>query len=136
MPEIPMRKQPPPDEVTDVPPYSERVGPVAYQDRHNGPAFAAVIAAAIGSLVLGVFTTLAEASANVKDWLVLREPVGPLSGKTTMSVAAWVVSWVVFGVLWRNREVDSRAVIIASAVLIGLGLLGTFPAFFEEFATE
>ena len=125
-----------PDEVTDVPPYEERIGPLAYQDRTNGPALAAVLAAAIGTFVLGVFTTLAEASARIKEWLVFRDPVGPLSGKTTMAVAAWAVSWLLFGLLWRKKEIDARAVIIASAVLIGLGFLGTFPAFFEKFAAE
>lgn len=108
----------------------------AYEERPNGPAMAAVIAAAFGSFVLGVFTTLAEASPLLKNWLVFREPVGPLSGKTTLAVAAWAVAWIGLGMAWRRREVDFRTVVIASAVLIGLGLIGTYPTFFEQFTTE
>jgi hypothetical protein len=122
-------------EVTDVPPYDERIGPLAYQDRTNGPALAAVLAAAIGSFFLGLFVTLAEASVTIKDWLTFRDPVGPLSGKTTIAVGAWAVSWVILGLIWRRKEIDARPVIIATAILIGLGFLGTFPAFFERFAT-
>jgi hypothetical protein len=107
-----------------------------YAERPNGPALAAVLAAGIGSFVLGLFTTLAEASARIKEWLILSEPVGPLSGKTTVAVAAWAVSWVLLAALWRKREVDTRVVIIITAVLVGAGFLLTFPAFFERFAAE
>ena len=102
-------------------------------DLPNGPAFAAVIAAAFGSFVLGVFTTLAEMSEGLKEWLKWREPVGPLAGKTGMAVIAWAVAWVALGILWRRRDVDARKAIVATAILIGLGVLGTFPSFFERF---
>lgn len=107
-----------------------------YEERPNGPALAGVVAAAFGTLVLGVLTTFAEVSASFKEAIVLREPVGPLSGKTTYAVAAWAVSWVVLGLAWRRKDVDTRLVVIVSAVLIGLGLLGTFPTFFEQFTAE
>lgn len=111
--------------------------PVAeLDDRPNGPAFAAVIAAGVGTFVLGFFTTLAEASEKLKDWLAWRNPVGPLSGKTSLGLAAWVGAWLVLGILWRRREIDERRAVIVSAILIGLGVLGTFPLFFERFAAE
>jgi len=108
----------------------------SYEEHLSGPPFAAVLAAAIGTFVLGVFTTLAEVSAGLKEWLQFRDPVGPLSGKTTLAVAAWAVSWLVLGIAWRRKEIDMTRVIVAAAVLIGLGLLGTFPSFFEQFAPE
>lgn len=104
--------------------------------RPNGPPMAAVVAAAFGCLVLGLFTTLAEASPSVKDWLMFRAPVGPLSGKTTLAVAGWILAWIVLGLAWRGKEVDSRRWIVVAAVLIALGLLGTFPSFFERFTPE
>lgn len=103
-------------------------------DRPNGPAFASVIAAAAGTFVLGLFTTLAEASEKLKDWLNWRNPVGPLSGKTSLGLAAWAGAWLVLGIVWRRREIDERKAVIVSAILIGLGVLGTFPSFFERFA--
>lgn len=104
------------------------------RERPNGPALAAVVAAAFGTFVLGVFTTLAEASEPLKEWLQFRKPVGPLSGKTSLAVAAWIGAWLVLAVAWRRREVSFRKGLIAAAVMIGLGALGTFPSFFERFA--
>jgi hypothetical protein len=104
--------------------------------RPNGPAMAAIVAAGFGSLVLGAFTTAAEASEALKGWLKWRAPVGPLSGKTGLAVAGWIGAWLLLGFLWRRKEVDFRKAVIATAVLIGLGLLGTFPSFFEQFTAE
>lgn len=102
----------------------------------NGPAFAAFIAAGIGSFFLGLFTTLAEASESFKDRLVLNEGVGPLSGKTIYAVVIWVVAWAVLGGAWRKRDVNPRVATIVSLALIGLGVLLTYPTFFEQFAPE
>ncbi|MEX2556154.1 MAG: hypothetical protein WEB06_11025 [Actinomycetota bacterium] len=102
--------------------------------RPNGPAVAALVAAAFGSFVLGLFTTLAEVSEPLKNWLNWSNPVGPLSGKTGLALAAWVGAWLALGVAWRRSEVDLPKALIASAALIGLGVLGTFPSFFEQFA--
>lgn len=101
--------------------------------RPNGPPLAAVIAAGAGTFVLGLLTTLAEASAGLKNWLKFRAPVGPLAGKTTLAVAAWAGAWIVLAIAWRRKDVDVRKAIIATAILIGLGVLGTFPTFFEQF---
>lgn len=106
------------------------------QNRPSGPAMAAVVSAAIGTFVLGLFTTLAEASTSVKDSLVFRKPVGPLSGKTTVAVAAWILCWAVLSAVWKRKEVDFRKTVVAAIVLVGLGILGTFPTFFEQFAAE
>lgn len=107
-----------------------------YLDRTNGPPLAAVLAGAIGVFVLGVLTTLNEASAAAHDFLDLYAPVGPLSGKTLIAVAAWALSWAVLGAAWRRKDMDLQGVLYLSAVLIGLGLIGTYPSFFESFATE
>jgi fluoride ion exporter CrcB/FEX len=95
-----------------------------------------VIAAALGTFVLGALTTAAEASKPLKDWLMFVDRVGPLSGKTTIAVTAWALSWLALAVLWRRGDVDLRTVVIVSAVLVGLGVVGTFPTFFEQFAAE
>jgi len=105
-------------------------------DKPNGPPLAALMAAAVGTFVLGAITTLAEVSEGLKDWLVFREPVGPLSGKTTLATGVWLVAWVVLGLAWRGKELDTRKVLITSVVLIVLGVIGTYPTFFEQFAPE
>lgn len=99
----------------------------------NGPAAAAILASGIGSLALGLFTTLAQAITPIGSALNLYNPVGPLSGKTTGAVVIWLVAWAVFHGLWKNRQVDFAKVFIATLIMIALGLLGTFPLFFEAF---
>jgi hypothetical protein len=103
-------------------------------DKPEGPVAAAILAAGIGSLALGILTTLAEASESIKEFLNLYDPVGPLSGKTVGAVIIWLVAWGVLHMVYRNRAVESRRELAASLVLIGLGVLGTFPTFFQAFA--
>lgn len=103
-------------------------------DKPEGPVAAAVLAAGIGSLTLGILTTLAEASESIKEFLNFYDPVGPLSGKTIGAVAIWLMAWGILHILYRNRAVESRKELIASLVLIALGVLGTFPVFFQAFA--
>ena len=62
------------------------------------------------------------------------KPVGALSGKTILGIAAWLVSWLIFGLLWKDREVSLRPVLILSVVLLAAGLLLTFPPVFELIA--
>lgn len=102
----------------------------------NGPAAAAILAANIGVFVLGAATTLAEISAPLKDALNLYAPTGPLSGKTTAGVLAWLIAWVALHFYWQRKDVDFSRVFSLSLVLLGLGLLFMFPPFFELFATQ
>jgi hypothetical protein len=105
-------------------------------DRPTGPVAAAVLAAGIGAFVLGLLTTLSEASTDVHDFLEFDEDVGPLSGKTIIAVVAYAASWAVLHGLWRRQNRPLRPILIATAVLIALGVLGTFPTFFQAFASE
>jgi hypothetical protein len=105
-------------------------------DKPFWPVAAAFLAAGFGVLVLGFLTTLAEASEGLKDWLQFMDPVGPLSGKTLVSVAAWLVAWAVLAVALRGREIAPRTVFWITGVMIAVGVVGTFPSFFEKFAAE
>lgn len=108
-------------------------------ERPDGPAVAAMLAAGIGILALGLLTILSEASAAVHDWLEawdLDQGVGPLAGKTTLAVIVWVVSWVVLALGFRGKDMDVRKWFWVSLVLGVLGVLGTFPPIFVSFAAE
>ncbi len=100
----------------------------------NGPAAAAIMASGIGSLALGLLTTLAETIKGVGSALNLYAPSGPLSGKTAGAVVVWLVAWAVLQGLWKDKSVDFARVFTTTLVLIALGLLGTFPLFFELLA--
>ena len=108
----------------------------------NGPAAAAVLAAGIGSFVLGLFVTLNEMSTEIHDFLDFSKNygigsgVGPLSGKVILAVGAYLLSWIVLAMLWRGKEVNFRGVFILALVLLALGFALTFPPIFLIFAAE
>jgi hypothetical protein len=102
----------------------------------NGPAAAVMLAAGIGGLVLGLLTWLAVVSEGLKDFLELDEGVGPLSGKTTFAVVAFLASWGALYAALRDRQVEWRLAIGATIVLLAFALLFTFPPFFEAFESE
>jgi hypothetical protein len=120
-------------DATEQRPAQERLAGVAFTDKPEGPIAAAIIAGGVGAAALGVVTTLAEASTGVKDWLQWSDRVGPLSGKTIMAVVVWLVAWAVLHAALRNRPYETRRALVVSLVLIALGVLGTFPTFFQLF---
>jgi hypothetical protein len=99
-----------------------------------GPAAAVFLAAGIGALVLGVLTTVAEASEDVKSALEWSKSVGPLTGKTLLATGAFLVSWPILYVILRNRDPKPTRVFVWVGVLIAVGLILTFPTFFQIFA--
>ena len=105
-------------------------------ERPNGPVAAGMIAVGIGALVLGLLTTFAESSESFKESIQYNDRVGPLSGKTIWATAAFLVSWGALAAWWRGRNLGWKTVTVISVVLIALGILGTFPTFFQEFAAE
>jgi len=114
-------------------------GPAAHDaiddiEKPEGPVAAAIIAAGVGALSLGILTTTAEASTSVKDFLSFYDPVGPLSGKTIGAVVIWLAAWAVLHMIYKDKSVGSRTALTAALVLIGLGVVGTFPIFFQLFA--
>ncbi len=107
-----------------------------YPDKPEGPISAAIIAGGIGALVLGILTTLAEMSESIKDFLNFYDPVGPLAGKTTYAVVVWLISWIVLHVMYKDKAIESRKALTVALILLALGVLGTFPIFFQAFAAE
>ncbi len=102
----------------------------------NGPAMAALLSSGIGVTVLGALTTVAAASADFANALKINAGVGPLSGKTTYAVVAFALSWLVTGIVLRKRDVNEGRFLVATFVLIAIGILGTFPIFFDLFAPK
>ncbi len=102
-------------------------------DRAVGAAF---IASGVGALVLGIVIALTEmpSMASFKSALAWNGGVGPLSGKTGLSVIAFVLSWVGLHFFFKNRPIALTKSFTISIVLIVLGLLLSFPPVFEIFA--
>jgi hypothetical protein len=91
----------------------------------NGAALAAFLAAAIGAFAMGLVVLLNE--MGVISVPALYGPAGGVSGRTTLAVVVWLVAWAVLHARWKDREVDAGRTRTAIAILIALGILGTFP---------
>jgi hypothetical protein len=103
------------------------------QTKPSGPVAAAFLASGIGVFTLGLLTTAAAASEAVANALRWSTPVGPLSGKSTGAIVVWLIAWAILGPRWRGKEVVLAPIYRWTLILIALGLLGTFPPFFEAF---
>lgn len=102
--------------------------------RPNGPAAAALLAAAIGVFTVGLMTTLAEASSSLRNALNWWVPAGPLVGKTGVGVIVWLIAWMWLGARYRGRDTSLGPIVLWTWILIALGVLLTFPPVFEIFA--
>jgi hypothetical protein len=106
---------------------------IQFADKPEGPISAAILAAGVGALTLGAVTTLVEASKGVKDALAFSASVGPLSGKIAVTVAVWLAAWLVLHLALRAKPYESRRALTIGLTMIGLGVIGTFPTFFQLF---
>lgn len=100
-------------------------------EKPTGIAAAAILACAVGSLALAASHLLAEYSvvgktwvhAWGKAWMPGAEGIGPYSGKETLALLAWLMSWF-FLHLWLRRK-DVNLVKNGVLFLIGIGLATT-----------
>jgi hypothetical protein len=107
--------------------------PLVAPAKPNGPAAAAILAAGIGCFALGVLVIVSEALPAFKNALGLYGPVGPLSGKTILQVVIYALTWAALAYAWRGKSVPFGRVYVATLILVGLGLLGTFPLVYQAF---
>jgi hypothetical protein len=86
---------------------------------------ASILGAGIGAFAMGLFVVLNEADIFVAP--TLYPPAGGVTGRTTLAVVVWLLSWVVLHRVWKGRELKGGLVYTATLILIVLGILGTFP---------
>jgi hypothetical protein len=91
----------------------------------NGGALAAVLAAGIGAFALGLFVVANEAGIFTAPSLY--GPSGGLSGRSTFAVVTWLVAWGILRARWQDRDVAAGRVLTWALVLVGLGVVMTFP---------
>ena len=102
------------------------------EDKPNGPVAAAMLAAGIGASLFGLIVTIADKVAPFSTALNWYSPVGPLTGKVVLGVAIYLISWVVLHSLWRGKEVNFSQISRIALVLLAVGLLFTFPLFWDS----
>ncbi len=103
------------------------------QELPNGPVAAAMLAGGIGATTLALLTVLSEASVPFSNALNWWNPAGPLTGKALTAVIVFLASWIGLHLSIGKRNVNFNTVAIIALILLGLGLLGTFPPFFDLF---
>ncbi len=91
----------------------------------NGSALASFLGAGIGAFATGLLACLNEAGMYVAP--ALYAPAGGLSGRASFAVLAWLIAWGLLHHRWKRRQIASRPVYAVTLILIGLGILGTFP---------
>ena len=97
----------------------------------NGAAAAAILAVAIGILVLGASALAGDASATAARWFNVWKPTGPLSGVTMLAILVWLGAWFGFARIWRRRNLNLGRINLVALVLIIMGLLLTIPPFVD-----
>ena len=97
----------------------------------NGPGAAAILAAGIGCAGVGVLALAGDASSVIGKWLNFYNPVGTLSGVTTLAIILWLVSWFILNQRWRTKTVALVKVNVVAFIGLAIGLLLTFPPFMD-----
>src|SRR6185437_8713310 len=99
----------------------------------NGAGAAAILAAGVGALALPVFAIAADKIAAIGRLMNFYQPTGPLSGVTTCAIAVWLIVWAVLGQRWRKRNLALTPILTTALILLGLGILLTFPPLADLF---
>ena len=109
-------------------PESHPYEPATYAlEAPNGPPAAALLAAGIGVLVLGVIDLLAKTVPPFDALLSWYPPTGDLSGISSLSVLVWLGVWAGLSRAWKACSVDSGRVLGATLILTVIGVILTFP---------
>lgn len=104
-------------------------------DKVNGPVSAALLAGGIGSAALGLITLAYEIndkSAFAKS-MAWNKGVGGLSGKSGWAIIIFFVSWLILHFVWKDKDTNFARISTIAIVLLFVGLLGTFPPFWDLF---
>jgi hypothetical protein len=104
-------------------------------EKVNGPVSAALLAGGIGSAAMGLITLIYEindksAFAKSMTW---SKAVGGLSGKSMWAIIIFFVSWAILHFVWKDKETNFTRISSIAIALLMVGLLGTFPPFWELF---
>ncbi len=116
--------------------------------KRMGPVAAALLAVAVSQFTMGVFTLL-DQWLNPTEWIPIPgvTPFTQLEGGTKMilmwsnyavmtgllmqTVIAWLVTWVIaYEAVGKRRRVGRRLYVTA-AVLFAIGMVCTFPPFYN-----
>ena len=100
----------------------------------NGSAWAALVSAGIGCAGFGAFTMLSECSKAMGKFLNWYNPSGALSGVAICAIVIWLVVWTSLTARWKTLRMENeRVLMIWTILLVLLGIVMTFPPFYDLF---
>lgn len=108
----------------------------------NGAAQAAVLSAMIAFLTLAFVNLGTEISSTFqtwvhgvgKLWIPGAEGIGPYSGKETLMLVGWLLSWVILGKVLKNREWNMVFVLVLFLTGVGIATTLLWPPVFKFLA--
>jgi len=120
----------------EIPVSDEITSPETQQNRAipNGEAAAAILAAGVGCLTMGLLTVVETPFGSLHTLLQFYPPSGSITGISTVMVIAWLASWFVLYRFWKNKQVNLIKVFALTLAFILLGVVGIFPPFVHLFA--
>lgn len=99
----------------------------------NGSGAAGILSAGVGCFVLALLAAAGDKSVWVKSLLNFYKPTGPLSGVTTVAILIWLCSWGILEWRWEKKTVAIGGICAAALLLLGLGMVLTFPPIVDLF---
>jgi len=99
----------------------------------NGGVVAAIVAAGLACAIFGSLVVATAASPAIAKLMTFYWPAGPLTGKSTVAVVAYLVIWPNLHYRLRDRHLDLYKAFLFTLFLVALGLIGTFPPFYQMF---
>jgi hypothetical protein len=96
----------------------------------------------IGLLTLAVVNLATDISDAVKNsvhdigklWMPGAEGIGPYSGKETLALVAWLLSWGILHFILRRKEWSNKKVIVIFLLGIAVGTTLIWPPVFNGIA--
>jgi len=95
----------------------------------NGAAAAAILAAGAGCFAVSMLAWLGDAFPAIGHFFIFYTPTGPLSGVTTTAIATWLLAWFILAKAWGGKTLPMGRINAFAFLLLGLGLLLSFPPF-------
>ncbi|MBD2211594.1 hypothetical protein H6G64_20515 [Calothrix sp. FACHB-156] len=110
----------------------------------SGPAAAAFLSVGMGCFVMMVTHHLSDTSKNIENmvwnlgsWIPgshnpskLWGNIGSYTGKETMLLIAWLVSWFILSVLWNNKKIKPRTIFFwMSTLMVAATAMSWHPLF-------
>ena len=107
----------------------------------SGAACAAALSAALGLLALSMAHVLSEVSSGFKAamqtlgnlWMPGAAGIGPYSGKETVALLVWLISWTLLHAVWVRKELSVGRLGTLALFLIGIATTLVWPPVTEWF---